>query len=108
MNRILRYLRYNTREVAKVLGISEKTVRSYFRSGRLQGFKDGRRWYTTETALDKYEFMLFCEEHNIEYEAAINLFIDKNGDPRPYPEILEILKKGMEKNDAGNSNIGNK
>ena len=105
MNRILKYLRYNTREVAKVLGISEKTVRSYFRSGRLQGFKDGRRWYTTETALDKYEFMLFCEEHNVDYEAALKLFIDENGDPRPYPEILKILEEGMKKNDDGGSNI---
>lgn len=39
---------YNPEEVAEYLGIAEKTVRDYLRSGKLTGSKVGRYWRIRE------------------------------------------------------------
>ena len=109
MKQILKYFRYNTREVATVLRLSEKTVRFYFRTGRLQGFKDGRRWYTTDEALSKYEFERFCERYNLEYMKAIKMFLNENGETKTYQEVikeLEKIEKKENESESGNDNGG--
>lgn len=37
-------------DIAKKLSLNEKTVRRYLKSGRLNGFKLGRRWLVSERA----------------------------------------------------------
>ncbi|MFQ6615225.1 MAG: helix-turn-helix domain-containing protein [Fidelibacterota bacterium] len=41
---------YYVEEIAKELSLNEKTVRRYLKSGRLEGFKLGRRWLISERA----------------------------------------------------------
>ncbi|MFQ6675565.1 MAG: helix-turn-helix domain-containing protein [Fidelibacterota bacterium] len=41
---------YYVEEVARELGLNEKTVRRYLKSGRLEGLKLGRRWLISERA----------------------------------------------------------
>ena len=45
---------YEIRDIAKSFNISESTIRSYFRSGKLEGQKFGGRWFIPEEALRDY------------------------------------------------------
>jgi len=45
---------YDVEELAKLFGLSEKSVRLLFKDGRLAGRKLGRKWYTTEGELQRY------------------------------------------------------
>ena len=86
--------RYNVKQVAQLLGVTEKTIRRYFRSGKLEGFKDGKSWYTNQALLDKYEYSLFCKQHNIDFNKVLNIFTNEKN-------IIKELKD----NDNGGSNI---
>lgn len=45
---------YSVEELSLLLGVSDNTIRRYFRDGILKGKKLGRRWYATETAIQDY------------------------------------------------------
>jgi excisionase family DNA binding protein len=45
---------YTVSEVAELLKVSPKTVRTYLISGKLEGFKIGDKWRVTEIALQKF------------------------------------------------------
>lgn len=45
---------YDVEELAKLFGLTEKSVRLLFKEGKLQGRKMARKWYTTETELKAY------------------------------------------------------
>lgn len=45
---------YDVEELARLFGLSEKSVRLLFKEGKLQGRKMARKWYTTETELKAY------------------------------------------------------
>ncbi len=42
------------RDVAQIYGVSESTVRSWIRSGRLEAYKVGRRYFVTQTGMKKF------------------------------------------------------
>lgn len=52
--RIAGVVLYSTAEIAKMMGLSEETVKTYFRTGRLKGVKMGRGWYANKDALKKF------------------------------------------------------
>ncbi len=41
-------------EAAKKYGLALNSLHIYIRNGRLEGFKRGSRWYTTDRAMKKY------------------------------------------------------
>lgn len=45
---------YDVEELARLLNVQEKTIRSYLREGRLKGRKMARKWYVTEASLQEY------------------------------------------------------
>ena len=45
---------YTLEEVQGFLKVSEKTLRSYIKDGRLKAVKIGRRWTVTEENLTKF------------------------------------------------------
>lgn len=45
---------YDVEELAKLFGMSEKSLRLLFKQGKLQGRKMARKWYTTEAELKAY------------------------------------------------------
>ena len=45
---------YSVEELAKLFDVQENTVRNLFKSGKLQGRKLARRWYTTDEELRDY------------------------------------------------------
>jgi excisionase family DNA binding protein len=45
---------YDTRELADLLGVQEKTVRIYLNNGSLKGRKLGRKWYVPAETLQDY------------------------------------------------------
>jgi len=45
---------YDVEELAKLFGMTEKSIRLLFREGKLQGRKMARKWYTTEAELKAY------------------------------------------------------
>lgn len=48
---------YSVKELSDSLGISELTIRSYLRSGKLKGRKLGVQWYVIEESLRDYFIM---------------------------------------------------
>jgi len=45
---------YTVPELQKLLGLSDRSIRRYFREGRLKGRKIGRSWHITERALQDF------------------------------------------------------
>lgn len=45
---------YDVQELSKLLSVQEKTIREYFREGKLQGRKFANKWYCTEQQLREY------------------------------------------------------
>ncbi len=45
---------YDVEELAKLFGMSEKSIRLLLKEGKLQGRKMARKWYVTETELKAY------------------------------------------------------
>lgn len=45
---------YDLEELRKKLNVSTRTLRNYIRSGKLQAFKLGLKYYITQRALDEY------------------------------------------------------
>jgi excisionase family DNA binding protein len=45
---------YTVEELAEILDVQERTIRTYLRDGLIQGRKLARRWYVTEDALKDY------------------------------------------------------
>ncbi|MFQ6673413.1 MAG: helix-turn-helix domain-containing protein [Fidelibacterota bacterium] len=45
---------YFVEEIARELGLNEKTVRRYLKSGKLEGLKLGKRWLVSERAFHHF------------------------------------------------------
>lgn len=45
---------YTIPELQELLGLSDRTLRQYFREGQLKGRKIGKSWHITEQALQQY------------------------------------------------------
>jgi excisionase family DNA binding protein len=45
---------YSTKEVAKLLRISEQTIRKEIRAGHFPGIKCGRKWLVPRGQLERY------------------------------------------------------
>ena len=45
---------YDLRELSQKLRLSERTIRKYINSGKLQAFKLGLKYYVTQEAIDQY------------------------------------------------------
>ena len=45
---------YDLRELSQKLQLSERTIRKYINSGKLQAFKLGLKYYVTQEAVDEY------------------------------------------------------
>ena len=45
---------YTVPELQELLGLSDRSIRKYFREGRLKGRKIGRSWHITEKALQDF------------------------------------------------------
>jgi DeoR/GlpR family transcriptional regulator of sugar metabolism len=45
---------YEVDELSELLKVQEKTIRDYFRKGKLQGRKFAGKWYITEEQLREY------------------------------------------------------
>ena len=54
MIRVQDTVAYDLAELSKKLGVSARTLRNYIRSGKLQAFKLGLKYYITQRALDEY------------------------------------------------------
>ena len=47
-------LMYDSKEISELIGLSEQSVRSYFRRGILKGKKIGNKWYMSNIELKQY------------------------------------------------------
>ena len=45
---------WDVEELAKLLGVQERTIRIYLRQGKLQGRKLAKKWYVTADSLKAY------------------------------------------------------
>jgi hypothetical protein len=45
---------YDVEELARLFGLSEKSVRGLLKTGKLRGKKMARKWYTSEAELKAY------------------------------------------------------
>jgi len=45
---------YSLKELSEKLGVSEVTLRTYLREGKIKGRKMGTTWYVTEESLREY------------------------------------------------------
>jgi len=45
---------YNIPEIAKILGLTEVTVRVYYAEGRMKGVKLGNAWYSTQEEIETF------------------------------------------------------
>ena len=45
---------YDLRELSEKLQLSERTIRKYINSGKLQAFKLGLKYYVTQESIDQY------------------------------------------------------
>ena len=45
---------FTVEELSEKLGVQERTIREYLKSGKLQGRKMARRWYVSEESLRDY------------------------------------------------------
>jgi excisionase family DNA binding protein len=45
---------YSTEDIAEILGLKEKTVREWLRTGKLKGKKIGRLWRVKESELEEF------------------------------------------------------
>jgi len=45
---------YTVEELSDLMGIQERTIREYLKSGKIRGRKLAKRWYVTEEALREY------------------------------------------------------
>jgi len=45
---------YTVEELAKLLGVQDKTIRAYLRDGKIKGRKIARKWYIPEESLREY------------------------------------------------------
>jgi excisionase family DNA binding protein len=45
---------YSVKDLKESLGVNERTVREWFRKGRLKGVKIGTEWHVTEENLGKF------------------------------------------------------
>ncbi|MCF8038367.1 MAG: helix-turn-helix domain-containing protein [Desulfohalobiaceae bacterium] len=46
---------YSVSEVVEATGINKRTLQGYLKTGKLQGYKKGNRWYIPETELEKFQ-----------------------------------------------------
>jgi len=45
---------YSVKDLCKSLGVNARTVREWFKSGKIKGVKIGTEWHITEENLGKY------------------------------------------------------
>jgi len=45
---------YDLRELSLKLQLSERTIRKYINTGKLQAFKIGLKYYVTQESIDQY------------------------------------------------------
>ncbi len=45
---------YDSKELSKLIGLTEQSIRNYFRNGVLKGKKIGNKWYMSNVALREY------------------------------------------------------
>ncbi len=45
---------FTVEELSEKLGVQERTIREYLKSGKLKGRKMARRWYVSEESLRDY------------------------------------------------------
>jgi len=45
---------YSVKDLNESLGVNERTVREWFRKGRIKGVKIGTEWHVTEENLGKF------------------------------------------------------
>ena len=45
---------YNVSEVSKLVGLSETTIRNYFKSQLIPAKKIGNSWFTTDSSIKEY------------------------------------------------------
>lgn len=45
---------YDVAELSKMFGLSENTIRTYFKNGTITAKKIGKSWYAKETAINEY------------------------------------------------------
>jgi len=47
---------YSVKDLNESLGVNERTVREWFRKGRIKGVKIGTEWHVTEENLGKFVY----------------------------------------------------
>lgn len=45
---------FDVSELSKMFGLSENTIRTYFKAGRISAKKIGKSWHAKETAIKDY------------------------------------------------------
>jgi hypothetical protein len=45
---------YDSKEISELIGLTEQSVRMYFRTGKLKGKKIGKNWFISNKDLKEY------------------------------------------------------
>lgn len=45
---------YNVKEISKMLGVTDVTIRLYYSSGRMKGVKLGNAWYSNKEDIEQF------------------------------------------------------
>lgn len=89
-------LRYTAEEAAKVLSVEYTHLMRMLRAGKINGYKDGRRWYITPAELERYQFEQICKHKGIDAETAYKALQEIN-DQVAAEDMFKLLEKEMKK-----------
>ena len=54
MKEILEKTYYDVSDLAKMLGLTDVTIRRHFKSGKIKGKKIGKEWHASESAVKEF------------------------------------------------------
>ena len=89
-------LRVTLEDAAEILDMTYKQVYYIVKSGKLNAYKDGKKWYITPAELERYQFEQICKHKGIDAETAYKALQEIN-DQVAAEDMFKLLEKEMKK-----------
>lgn len=88
----MKRLRYRLKEVAEMLGITQKTVRNYVYEGRIKAYKSGGNFYVNAEDLDEFMFREYTSGRGMDPD-KVKSYLEKEENDRIEKQLEDIMKK---------------
>ena len=89
-------IRVTTSEAAEMLSLKYNNLMRLVYEGKINAYKDGRRWYITPAEIERYQFEMICKHKGIDAETAYKALQEIN-DQVAAADMFKLLEKEMKK-----------